>query len=75
MTNKTTVNIKRILRRNPQVDATQLARNMAALAELRKNGVQTGPNYNLGTPFSRPSVVDDGKAETRGFVKLRDCAD
>ncbi len=53
---KITFNIKKLIKKNPNVDAKVLARNLEVLGELQKSGIKIGPNYNLDSPFSRPSV-------------------
>lgn len=53
--NKKLIDIDSILKNNPDVDVSELVRNLASLDELQKNGVDVGPNYNLGSPYSRPT--------------------
>jgi hypothetical protein len=61
------INIDKILRNNRKVNSTDLARNLKALGELKKNGVNIGPDYQLGSPFSRPSPRNS-KADTDGSI-------
>ena len=49
------IDVGTILNNNPNVNASDLARNLELLDELQKNGVDIGPNYNLESPFARPN--------------------
>jgi hypothetical protein len=51
---KTKIDLNKIIKNNPNVDSTKLAQTLQALGELKKQGINVGPNYNLGSPFSRP---------------------
>lgn len=46
--------IDKLIGKNPAVDAKELVRNLEILQELKKRGIKIGPNYNLGSPFSKP---------------------
>ena len=52
---KKPIDIDTIMRNNPNVNVSDLARNLELINELQKNGVDMGPNYNLESPFSRPN--------------------
>jgi len=51
---KIQIDIDKLIEKNPAVNVEELARNLELLKELREKGVKIGPNYNLGSPFSRP---------------------
>ena len=51
---KIRIDINELIARNPSVDAGEVAHNLEVLEELKRRGVKVGPNYNLGSPFSRP---------------------
>jgi tRNA isopentenyl-2-thiomethyl-A-37 hydroxylase MiaE len=53
---RNTVDIKKLIKKNPNVNAEELAHNFEVLKELQKRGVKIGPNYTLGSPFSRPRL-------------------
>ncbi|MBN2316120.1 MAG: hypothetical protein JXM79_19490 [Sedimentisphaerales bacterium] len=49
------INIGDIAKKNPNIDISDLQQNLEILGKLRENGVNTGPNYNLGSPYARPN--------------------
>lgn len=51
---KKEIDINSIIKSNPKVNESDLARNLKMINELQKNGVNFGPDYNLGSPYSRP---------------------
>lgn len=51
---KKEININSIIKNNPKVNESDLARNLKMINELQKNGVNFGPDYNLSSPYSRP---------------------
>ena len=53
-TKKIEIDINTIIKNNSKVNESDLARNLKMISELQKNGVNVGPDYNLGSPFSRP---------------------
>jgi len=48
------IDLDKIIEKNPAIDAKELVRNLEIIQELKKRGVKIGPNYNLGSPFSKP---------------------
>jgi hypothetical protein len=46
------INLDKLIGNNPKIDSQELARALQILGELRKQGINIGPNYNLGSPFS-----------------------
>ena len=48
------INIDKIIKKNPAVDAEELQRNIKMLQDLEQAGINLGPNYNLGSPYARP---------------------
>jgi len=48
------INLDKLIKKNPKIDSRKLARVLQILGELQKQGVNIGPNYNLGSPFSQP---------------------
>jgi hypothetical protein len=51
---KPKIDLNKIVKNNPDIDPGDLAQNLKIIQELRKSGVNVGPNYNLGSPFSKP---------------------
>ena len=49
------INIEKIVQNNRKVSSSDLVKNLKALGELQKQGVNIGPDYQLGSPFSRPT--------------------
>ena len=49
------INIEKIIQDNRKVNSSDLAKNLKVLGELQKQGINIGPDYQLGSPFSRPS--------------------
>jgi len=62
---KPQIDLNKIAKNNPRVDAEDLAQNLKIIQELRKSGVNVGPNYNLGSPFSKPGP-DSKQTEPMG---------
>lgn len=58
-TKKLKIDIDKIIKNNPNVDASDLCRNLKVIREVQENGVNVGPNYNLGSPYSRPYQRSD----------------
>lgn len=48
------INIDKIIKENPAVDARELQRNIKMLQDLKQAGINVGPDYNLGSPYARP---------------------
>jgi len=48
------INLDELIEKNPKIDSQQLANTLKILGDLQKQGVNIGPNYNLGSPFSQP---------------------
>jgi hypothetical protein len=46
-------NLKKILEANKKVRADQLEKNLEAIQDVKRAGIPVGPNYRLGSPFSR----------------------
>ena len=65
---KTKIDLDKLVKNNPKVDLNQLTRTLQMLEELKKQGINVGPNYNLGSPFSRP---DPRNKESQKGSKLR----
>lgn len=51
---KFNIDINKIVKNNQNVSPSDLARNLKVIGELQKNGVNVGPDYRLGSPYSRP---------------------
>lgn len=62
-TKKSLPDISMIIKNNPKVDVATLNENLRLLRELKKNGLNIGPNYNLGSPYSRPYQRASGGPE------------
>lgn len=52
--NQENIDIDKIIRNNRKVNPSDLAKNLKTLGELHKQGINIGPDYQLGSPFSRP---------------------
>lgn len=52
---KIQIDIDKLIAKNPAINAEKLARNLEVLQELQRRGIKIGPNYNLESPFSRPT--------------------
>ena len=48
------IDLNKLIEKNPKIDSKELARVLKMLGELQEQGVNIGPNYNLGSPFSQP---------------------
>lgn len=48
------IDLNKLTEKNPKIDTQQLAHALRILGELQKHGINIGPNYNLGSPFSQP---------------------
>lgn len=59
------IDLNKLIEKNPKIDSQELAHTLKVLGELQKQGVNIGPNYNLGSPFSRPQPHSD-EAESIG---------
>jgi len=59
------IDIEKIIQDNQKVNSSDLARNLKALGKLQKQGINIGPDYQLGSPFSRPNSknIDSGGLE------------
>lgn len=49
------INIEKIIQDNRKVNPKDLEKNLKALGELQKQGVDTGPDYQLVSPFEQPT--------------------
>jgi hypothetical protein len=61
------INLEKIVEKNPNIDSRELARALQMLRELQQQGVNIGPNYNLGSPFSQPEP-NSSKPQPLGSV-------
>lgn len=52
--NKFNIDINKIVKSNRNINPSDLARSLKVIDELKKNGVNVGPDYRLGSPYSRP---------------------
>ncbi len=55
------IELNKIIEKNLNIDAKEVSRVLKLLLELEKQGVNTGSNYNLTSPFSRPEPHSEGK--------------
>lgn len=53
---RSVVDVKKVLRENPQIDGRELAQALKTVRELRKRGIG-GSGYNLMIPFTRRARV------------------
>ena len=60
------INLDELIGKNPKIDSQELARALQILGELQKQGINIGPNYNLGSPFS--TGPHGNKAKPAGSV-------
>ncbi len=65
------MNIPDMIKRNRNVDEGDVVEVLAALEELMRSGVNTGPNYNLGSPFARPEPKPSRDKGSRTVLRLR----
>jgi len=66
-TKRIKIDLNKLIGRNPKINSQELARALQILGELQKEGVNIGPNYNLGSPFSQPEPRT-GKPQPIGSV-------
>ena len=71
MAKKITIDINKIVQENAAVDVAQLARNLHILKELKEQGINIGPNYNLGSPFVRPERKGDKSETPSSTIQLK----
>ncbi|MBN2210796.1 MAG: hypothetical protein JW709_05305 [Sedimentisphaerales bacterium] len=63
------INIAKILKENKKIKPSELAKNLKILGELQKNGVNIGPDYQLGSPYSRPDPRSSRPNEEESILK------
>lgn len=63
------INIEKIIQNNRKVSPSDLVKNLKALGELQKQGVNIGPDYQLGSPFSHPSPRSSDSDENGPVLK------
>ncbi len=61
------IDFNKLTEKNPKIDSQELARVLQILGELQKQGINIGPNYNLGSPFSQPEP-HNAKPQPMGSV-------
>jgi hypothetical protein len=54
------LNVKKLLKANPSVDAKKLLEAIKLMRELKESGVVPRSGYNLALPFSKRVVQTDG---------------
>lgn len=65
------INIDKIIKENPAVDARELQRNIKMLQDLKQAGINVGPNYNLGSPYARPEPQGNQVEPRSPAIRLR----
>jgi hypothetical protein len=53
------IDLNNLIKNNPKINSQEFARVLQMIAELKKQGVNVGPNYNIGSPFSQPEPHND----------------
>jgi len=53
------IDLDNLIKNNPKINSQEFARVLQMIAELKKQGVNVGPNYNIGSPFSQPEPHND----------------
>ena len=53
------IDLDNLIRKNPKINSQEFADALKMIGELQKQGVNIGPNYNLGSPFSHPEPHDE----------------
>lgn len=66
--------LHQILKNNPKIDVGGLTKGLDSiriLRKLREQGINDGPNYNLGSPFCRPVPEHEDLSGAKPPVILR----
>jgi len=71
MPNKKKLDIKKLLKANPSVDAEKLTAALKLIRELKKSGVIINSGYDLAIPFSKRVVQVDENREINRLPKQR----
>jgi len=60
--------INKAIKNSSTVDMSELSRNLKVLNDLRERGVNVGPDYNLVSPYSRPSPCNSEDEPTGSIL-------
>ena len=71
MTKKKKIDKSEIIKNNPMVDPQKLIESLAELRDLQSKGIDVGPNYNLGSPYTRPTPENEEDSKQRPPIILR----
>lgn len=70
-TKRINIDIDKLIKKNPAVDARELQRNIKMLQDLKQAGINLGPNYNLGSPYARPEPQGDKVEPQSPAIRLK----
>jgi hypothetical protein len=65
------LNMKKLLKANPSVDAAQLMEALRLIRELKKSGTFVTSGYDLAIPFSKRVVQVDENRQLNRLPKRR----
>jgi hypothetical protein len=66
---KNMVDIKKLIKKNPNIDVKELSRTFEVLRELQKRGIKIGPNYTLTSPFFPPNLRSKKRGPSGSFFQ------
>jgi hypothetical protein len=70
MAKKKQIDFNKIIGNNPNINQQELADGLNSIGDLNKHGVNTGPDYNLGSPYTRP-VPEESSEYSESTITLR----
>ena len=48
------IDIDKIIKNNPKIKPSELAKNLDFIDKMKATGLNLGPDYKLGSPYERP---------------------